>query len=301
MNTSILSPAQISLLTSEELASLLSDTLNAFLIFTIISFVSLYIAWKNNFFTWKKSEDLLSPKIAGTDVLKGFVVFLLMQIVVVPLLFLLFHPSSTEKLSLIEKGYFNLLLIAGSSIGIFIVYLSMTQAQRNFVWGARYFSIRDLFMGIKTWLVAFPLVMSVTQFFSFVILITFRHVEKEQLVVEELKKVSSEPFLFFLTIGSIIFLVPIAEELLFRGLLQNWLKTKMRRESAIGLASLIFAFFHFSVSQGATNIELFAGLLVLSCFLGFLYEKQCSIWAPVGLHGFFNGMSAMMILNLENL
>jgi uncharacterized protein len=65
---------------------------------------------------------------------------------------------------------------------------------------------------------------------------------------------------------------------------------------SILLASLIFAFFHFSYSQGIDNIEVITSLFVFSCFLGFVYERQQSLWASVGLHALFNAISVVLIV-----
>ena len=62
------------------------------------------------------------------------------------------------------------------------------------------------------------------------------------------------------------------------------------------IASLIFAAFHFSTSQGLNNIELLVSLFVLSCFLGFLYERQESLLASMALHATFNAISILAIL-----
>ena len=73
---------------------------------------------------------------------------------------------------------------------------------------------------------------------------------------------------------TIIIAAPVTEEFIFRGMLQNWLKTKLGTKSAIITASACFALFHLSSSQGLGNISLALSLFSFACFLGFIYEKQ---------------------------
>jgi membrane protease YdiL (CAAX protease family) len=118
----------------------------------------------------------------------------------------------------------------------------------------------------------------------------------EQVAVQQLKLIThSEPLLISMMI-TIIGIVPILEELLFRGFLQSWLREKLSMWLAIPIASLLFAVVHFSKDQGLDNLELIASLFVLSCFLGYLFERQKSLWASIGLHSGFNLISAFMII-----
>ncbi|MBI3211827.1 MAG: CPBP family intramembrane metalloprotease [Simkania negevensis] len=50
--------------------------------------------------------------------------------------------------------------------------------------------------------------------------------------------------------------------------------------------------FHLSSSQGVGNISLF----IFALYLGFLYEKQCSLFASIALHMTFNSISVIRIL-----
>ena len=105
--------------------------------------------------------------------------------------------------------------------------------------------------------------------------------------------------LFIAMAPAVIILVPITEEFLFRGLLQSWLKQKLRSPlCSILFSSGIFVFFHYSSQLGLSNIPLLSSLFVLSCMLGYLYERQHSLWAPIGLHCFFNFMS-LLLLSVE--
>jgi membrane protease YdiL (CAAX protease family) len=67
-------------------------------------------------------------------------------------------------------------------------------------------------------------------------------------------------------------------------------------KAAILLTSLAFALFHYSGSQEIGNVSLIASLFTFALFLGFIYEKQSSLFASIGLHMTFNLASALRIL-----
>ena len=114
--------------------------------------------------------------------------------------------------------------------------------------------------------------------------------------MQSLKKMEGNSWLYLTTASSIITVIPITEEILFRGFLQSWLKRRFQSHwIGIIIASLIFAFFHFSFAQGLTNIELLGSLFFLSCAIGISYEKQQSLWTPIAFHSIFNLTSLVLI------
>ena len=90
-----------------------------------------------------------------------------------------------------------------------------------------------------------------------------------------------------------VMVVPIFEELLFRGFLQTSLRSLSGNPwSAIVLTSLFFAILH-----PPTHIP---GLFFLSCGLGYAYERSGSLFRPILMHIFFNGSSvAVTVLQLS--
>lgn len=79
-------------------------------------------------------------------------------------------------------------------------------------------------------------------------------------------------------------LAPVAEELLFRGILLPALGRLWGIGAAIGLSSLLFAFIHLHVPS-------FAPLLVLSVGLSFAYVYSQSLLVPIVMHMIFNAVS----------
>lgn len=93
---------------------------------------------------------------------------------------------------------------------------------------------------------------------------------------------------FFLILLFAGILVPISEELFFRGLLHRWFSQRMKRWPAILLSSLIFAFGHFD-SFGVAVSAYIAGVVH-----AYTYEKTNSLWMPILLHITANSVGVIL-------
>jgi membrane protease YdiL (CAAX protease family) len=159
-----------------------------------------------------------------------------------------------------------------------------------------YFREKGFKIGAASWLLAFPVValwsLGVEEAISWLT----GEPKQDQLAVSVLKGASKESITFWFLVGYIVVIVPVMEEILFRGFLQNWLRRYFNPPLTIGVTSLIFAFFHFAPSQGLSNITIVSSLFMLSCFLGALLYRTGSLRAPIALHSVFNGFSVLMIL-----
>ena len=87
----------------------------------------------------------------------------------------------------------------------------------------------------------------------------------------------------------IAFIVPIFEELVFRGIIQTSFRNYMSPILSIMLGSVFFAAMHADITH-------FFALFVLSCFMGYSYEKTGKIIVPITVHVCFN--STVLILNI---
>lgn len=245
------------------------------------------------------------PRIRGIDVLKGFGFFLFTELLLIPTFISLILAFMAKEdlehfthLNQQARSWLNLLIILGGFGAVFLAYLQLTRIQRQQLWQQTSIPwYKHLGVGIGVWFVCYPLVLAFSQILSIATWHLFHHSFTEQIAVQHLRKIWTDPLLFSMTALAVITLVPITEEFLFRGLLQSWLKHKFHHPlAAILVSSLIFALFHYSSSQGITNIELLSSLFILSCVLGFIYERQRSLWASIGLHSFFNFMSLLMLV-----
>jgi uncharacterized protein len=239
--------------------------------------------------------------IRGKDVLIGFSLFLFIEMIIAPLIVAAILFWKGEEINDLhftpfQKGLVNLFVILSGFFAIVLSNLTLPPANRKVLWNQSVYSfLYQCKIGIISWFVAYPLVLAFSQLIAVGVSFISNKAPIEQHVVQQLRENAGSELFTFLGMA-IVILVPMTEEYLFRGLLQNWLKQKWNsRVWAIGISSLIFTAFHYSSSQGVSNIELLSSLFFLSCILGFLYEKQQSLWASIGLHAFFNFMTILFI------
>jgi membrane protease YdiL (CAAX protease family) len=110
---------------------------------------------------------------------------------------------------------------------------------------------------------------------------------------EELKQIMeySQWQVRALIIVTAIVIVPFAEEMLFRGMVQTALRSLIARPwPAVIITSLIFVVFH-------ENPEHWPALFALSLCLGYSYEKSGSLFRPIFIHSLFNAMSVLAALS----
>ena len=94
--------------------------------------------------------------------------------------------------------------------------------------------------------------------------------------------------LFFLLLLAVV-VAPLVEEALFRGILLPVLMKKMGAGTAVVVSSLFFAVIH-------QHLPSMAPLFILALVLAMLYIHSGSLWAPIVLHGIFNGVSICILL-----
>ena len=93
-------------------------------------------------------------------------------------------------------------------------------------------------------------------------------------------------YLVFLTPA---ILIPIVEELLFRGFMYNSFKNVMKLPYAAIISAAIFAVVH-------GEVQAMPQLFVLALVFTYCYEKSNTILVPIALHMFNNGMSVIALL-----
>jgi len=197
------------------------------------------------------------------------------------------------------KAWINLIIMAILFIAFWSYVSAINREARQSVLGPRSFegfskNVRNVGMGILTFIISFPLVLAVSQAFS--ILITYFGLSgHDQVAVRFLRSTMENPVLFGFTSFFIIIIVPVIEELIFRGFLQNWIARHLGRIVAIVITAVIFSCFHFSFSQGWGNLEIIPSLFTLALFLGYVYFRQQSIYASIGLHATFNGVNILLM------
>lgn len=303
-----------------EIAHSVEEHVSTLLIGILISLFTSAIAWKRDFFSFPANHtnpaNLTinkghSPTIKIYELLIPFVIFIGVGTIIAPLIFVLAHflvygeTKTTLDLDPQVKGWYNVVSIIASSFGIILYSFLMDARAKEAIWRVKnYQGIRQILknfeFGVFSWLVCFPMIIVVDQLMSLFEKVFFQNSPVEQLAVKYLKMTMEYPNLFITTAILIVFVVPIIEEFLFRGLVQTWLKNYFGTKNSIIIASIIFALFHYSHEQGIANFQILFSLFALSCFLGFIYERQQSLWASIGLHCTFNAMSVLMILKVPS-
>lgn len=294
----------------ENFQALLMERLQILASSAFLFFLFLLTAWNNGYFSFHRLVKDPEEKLPNKTFFWAFGIFLFLQLLVIPLTFEFWyyfytlgevHFSRSPEF----QGWITVYGVLMSAIGMLLYFFALPPKSQGIVLGP-YASkgwtskIHDFFIALLTWLLSYPLVVAVGQAVAIVLMYTYQNVEPEQLAVNQIKSASTSTSLLVILILCVILLVPMIEELLFRGFFQNWLKKFMSTWQAIMLTSFIFALFHFAPSQGMGNIELLISLFVLSCFLGFIYERQKSLWAPICLHAIFNAVSIFLIFYVES-
>jgi membrane protease YdiL (CAAX protease family) len=114
---------------------------------------------------------------------------------------------------------------------------------------------------------------------------------EEQTAVHTLRLASSWFERLTLGAGAII-LAPLAEEVLFRGILYPWIKSLGYPQLALWGTSLLFAMVHF-------NLLSLPALFVLALILTLLYEVTGNLLAPITAHIFFNALNLLQLYSIE--
>ncbi len=256
----------------------------------ILSLFILWIAYKKRYFTWEApSKQPRIPSFLFFGALLGYLILYFL----IPLVF-----GSLVHLPTIGYLAWSNFLTQIFLIFLFILFFFHKWSLMQGIFKNSSSSIFfDLFLGMITWVIAYPFVVFISSFIEGILLGPFHFEElPDQIAVEYFKMALTSPLYGTLAFFSIIFLAPLLEEFMFRGLLQNWLKRWMGRLYAIGITSICFALFHFSFIQGMGNIPIITSLFFLSFFLGFIYERQRSLFASISLHATFNFISLINLL-----
>jgi membrane protease YdiL (CAAX protease family) len=93
----------------------------------------------------------------------------------------------------------------------------------------------------------------------------------------------------FIRLLDLIIIIPILEELFFRGIIQNMFYKEFKWYVSIILTSLLFSFYHF-------NLEYLFSNFIFSLFSGFIYFKYSSLKSSIIFHSLIN-MGVYIVLS----
>jgi membrane protease YdiL (CAAX protease family) len=91
-------------------------------------------------------------------------------------------------------------------------------------------------------------------------------------------------------IPAMLFAVGPAEEYLFRGVVQGYLKQSFSTTGAIGWSAVLFTLVHLpnlvsNPEAGLVSIPVWLGIGLV---LGWLYERTAALFVPIAVHGLYN-------------
>lgn len=254
--------------------------------------ISLFFAKYWKFFSIHKAPVKIPPRTT----LFVFLMFVLLQIVIIPLLFsLLLKQYGVYAYASMElQGWLNLGVITVIALWLIWVIKKYWHALKP-LFNPSHLE-KDLTLGFSSWLLGFPLILTASQILTFFLVDLFNFSLEEQVAVKQIKSILNNPLLFTFSTFSVVVLAPFIEEVLFRGFLQSTLLHFFSQKKAIVLSSLIFALFHFSASQGINNLNILLSLFLLALILGLLKEKQGTLYPSMALHSLFNGVSVLLLI-----
>ena len=266
--------------------------------FFVFGIIINLIVWKKGFYTLPPEKKITLTFLKFKHVFSLFFIYLTTSFFIPP--FLVILPQFKRLPPIIALGWIQAITLTLSLLLIYLYAQTLHLHGMKRLWKESEKEspplLYDMGVGALCWLLTFPLITVLDQLIDIVVRSLFEIKQYEQVAVRFLKMALGHPVLLVIALITIIIVAPFLEEFLFRGVLQNFLKKHLGRKSAIALSSFIFALFHFAPSQKAGNIALLISLFAFACFLGFLYEKRRSLFAPIGLHMTFNLMSALRVL-----
>lgn len=262
-----------------------------------ISLLTLTLAYRSQFF--KFGDALWTGSVSTRDLFGSFLFFLGTHLVIVPATGLMgLWIVSGEIERGVSQGWLNVYAMLLSSFILFFYTAKLADLpSRQTIWPkGQGIPIKLLFYGMMTFVISYPLVISLGQLIRLVMFGLFGIPEVDQVSVQALRETLDEPILWAVMTLCVVAIVPVMEEMLFRGYLQSWLRERMGPKQAIAITSVTFAGFHYSYQQGWSNLEFLFSLFILSTFLGLIFEKKRSLWAPIGLHMTFNALNVMVLM-----
>ena len=116
-------------------------------------------------------------------------------------------------------------------------------------------------------------------------------------VQEELRQAAANPnTLPFMLLGAVV-LVPIAEELLYRGMLFQGLRARHGRWPAIGISGFFFGLLHVQWGDLGGTMLLLAAFYPLGMWLAWLFDRRGTLVVPIVCHIVYNGGNLALFLS----
>jgi uncharacterized protein len=148
-------------------------------------------------------------------------------------------------------------------------------------------TLRAVVAGGGVVLVALPLTLLLGHL-SELVLVRLGMAPKAQAAVKLLQLQPAAGQIIVMALGAIV-LAPVAEEMLFRGIVYPTLKQSGHRQLALWVSALLFASIH-------VNLMAFVPLTFLALVLAWLYERTGNLLAPIVAHSVFNAANTILLV-----
>lgn len=258
--------------------------------------LALLIAYRRGFFIWPANRSTWpEPPITLPILFLPFALYFAVQFGVVTLFSPLFSTLAPERVLPVLSWlnfFIHFLLFFG--LATVLHYLPRIISSSLLLRRTPFQPKHDLLIAACAYVISLPLLAFVNDIANWILYFAYGPLDlPDQLAVQFLKMTLGKPGYFFLATTTIVIFAPMIEECLFRGFLQSFLRRHLGTGKAIALTSLAFSLFHYSFAQGVSNLPIIASLFVLAVFLGFVYERQGSLFASISLHALFNLVSVI--------
>jgi len=150
----------------------------------------------------------------------------------------------------------------------------------------------EMKLGAGVLIISLLLSISVTLLFS-----VFNLTPPQNTISETLREGSTLVVLGFIALN-FLFVGP-AEELVFRGYIQEQFRESMSARVSIGGSSFLFSIVHIPAMMSGEVLAMVSYLVVLLCIgglLGYTYERTHNIFLPIVIHACYNSVSAIPFL-----
>lgn len=173
---------------------------------------------------------------------------------------------------LMPEGSGEVALAWGVFYYLFMMWLTLRFMKMDSIWLR--FWIPDVKSGVLKGLKVFPL--------FFLVVLSINLLFPVQLAPQN----GEIPFLIFAVIT--LSLAPVAEEFIFRGYIQEYLRQRFKGEVTVIVSALIFALFH--------PLEYFPQIFVVGVFLSALREYTNSILPGIVVHALNNTLAVLSVV-----
>lgn len=244
--------------------------------------------------SWPKSHPVRSPRPILSwwmPILAGFLVYLSIAMVMVWVLELNGRleavrngaKPATAEIFLATAGGHSLFLI------LFPAFLWIGSGIRPFDLGIHGYRLgQNLLFGLLQAMRWAPMAFLFLVWASQIVTVVPQK-EPEQVIMDWHRGETGIP-LVALFLFVVIVTAPLTEELLFRGLLQRWVRQSLSADWAIAISAILFGFSHWDAWPHPL------ALILLGLGFGETFERTRSLWSCVAMHAAFNGVMAGMML-----